>query len=227
MPQKGRLPIDEKVRIVEDYLAGKIGFRSTCKAKGIGQTTLKIWIRLYKMRGVEGLQPTAKERKYSAELKESVVMEYLAGGISLEGLCRKYDITHSQIVRKWIRKYNCCERLRTPNSGSEIFMAKGRTTTLDERIEIVSYCIENGKDYGKAVEKYQVSYQQIYSWVQKYEEFGVDKLTDKRGKRKSFEEMTDVERLRAENRMLQAENRRKDMEIDILKKVQEVERRRG
>lgn len=227
MPQKGRLPIDEKVKIVEDYLAGRIGFRSTCKTMGIGQTTLKLWLRLYKMRGVEGLTPTATERKYSVELKETVIKEYLAGGISLEGLCQKYDITHSHIVRKWMKKYNCCERFRTPNSGGEIYMAKGRTTTLDERIEIVSYCIENGKDYGKAIEKYQVTYQQIYCWVRKYEESGVKGLTDRRGKRKPFEEMSEVERLRAELKILEAENKRKDMEIAVLKKVREIERRRG
>ena len=88
MPQKGRLAVEEKVRIVEDYLSGKTGFRSTCRATGISQTTLKLWIRLYKTRGVEGLTLTAKERKYSAELKETAVKEYLAGEISLEGLCQ-------------------------------------------------------------------------------------------------------------------------------------------
>ena len=227
MPQKGRLPLDEKIKIVEDYLAGRIGFRSTCKAKGIGQTTLKMWIRLYKIRGIAGLQPTATERKYSTELKETVVTEYLAGGISLDGLCEKYNITHSQIVRKWIKKYNYHEGFRSQNSGSEIYMEKGRTTTLDERIEIVSYCIENGKDYGKAIDKYKVSYQQIYGWIRKYEDSGVNGLTDRRGKRKTFEEMTEVERLQAELKMLQAENKRKDMEIAVLKKVQEIERRRG
>ena len=138
MPQKGRLPVEEKVRIVEEYLAGKIGLRSTCRTMGISQSTLKLWIRLYKMRGIEGLTPTAKERKYSTELKNTAVKEYLAGGISLEGLCRKYDITQGQIVRKWIKKYNCREEFRVANSGSEIYMAKGRETTLDERIEIVS-----------------------------------------------------------------------------------------
>jgi transposase len=106
-------------------------------------------------------------------------------------------------------------------------MTKGRTTTRDERIEIVSYCIANGKDYGATIEKYQVSYQQIYSWVSKYEKAGVNGLIDKRGKRKPLDEMSDIERLRAENRMLQAENKQKEMEIEILKKVQEVERRRG
>jgi transposase len=106
-------------------------------------------------------------------------------------------------------------------------MTKGRATTLDERIEIVRYCIEQGKDYGAAIERYQVSYQQVYSWVRKYEELGIAGLNDKRGKRKPLEEMTEVERLRAENRMLQAENKRKEMEIAILKKLQEVERRLG
>jgi transposase len=106
-------------------------------------------------------------------------------------------------------------------------MTKGRSTTLDERIEIVSYCIANGKDYGAAIKKYGVSYQQIYSWVSKYEEKGVNGLLDKRGKRKSLDEMTEVERLQTENKMLKAENKQKEMEIAVLKKVQEIERGRG
>ncbi len=106
-------------------------------------------------------------------------------------------------------------------------MTKGRLTTLDERIEIVSYCIAKGRDYGAAIEKYEVSYQQIYSWVRKYEAKGVDGLIDKRGKPKPLDEMTEVERLRAENKILKAENKQKEMEIAVLKKVREIERGRG
>lgn len=105
-------------------------------------------------------------------------------------------------------------------------MTKGRSTTAEERIEIVSYCIANNKDYKATIEKYGVSYDQIYSWVRKYEEKGVDGLTDKRGKRKSFEEMNEIERLKLENKMLKAENKQKEMEIAVLKKLQEIERRR-
>lgn len=105
-------------------------------------------------------------------------------------------------------------------------MTKGRSTTLDERIEIVSYCLANGKDYGATIEKYGVSYQQMYSWVRKYKEKGLDGLIDKRGKRKPVEEMNEIERLKLENKMLRAENKQKEMEIAVLKKLQEIERRR-
>ncbi|MDT2258889.1 hypothetical protein P7H06_03970 [Paenibacillus larvae] len=36
--------------------------------------------------------------------------------------------------------------------------------------------------------------------------------------------MSEVEKLRAQNKLLQAENRRKQMEIDLLKKLDEIER---
>ena len=45
--------------------------------------------------------------------------------------------------------------------------------------------------------------------------------------RKLLEEMTEVERLRAENKILKAGNEKKEMEIAVLKKLQEIERRRG
>ena len=104
-------------------------------------------------------------------------------------------------------------------------MTKGRTTTYEERIEIVSYCIEHGNDYPATIEKYGVSYQQIYSWVRKYNEKGAEGLVAKRGKRKAESEMTEVEKLRAENRMLEARNRRLETENAVLKKLEELERR--
>lgn len=62
--------------------------------------------------------------------------------------------------------------------------------------------------------------------MRKYKERGVDGLIDKRGKRKPLDEMTEVERLRAENKMLRAENEHKQMEIAVFKKVREIERGR-
>ena len=103
-------------------------------------------------------------------------------------------------------------------------MTNGRKTTFEERIEIVRFCIENQQDYNQASQQFQVSYQQVYSWTNKYLKSGIDALQDRRGKRKMEEEMTEIERLRAQNSLLQAENRRKQMEIDFLKKLKEFER---
>ena len=61
----------------------------------------------------------------------------------------------------------------------------------------------------------------------KYEAGGVDALKDNRGKRKQLDEMSELERLRAENRILKAEKERAEMEISFLKKLEEIERRRG
>ena len=105
-------------------------------------------------------------------------------------------------------------------------MAKGRKTTLDEKIEIVSYCIANNKDYGKTIEQYGVSYQQIYGWVRKYEKDGIDGLTDRRGKRKNESSMTEVEKLQAQLKLKEAENQRLQMENELLKKLEALERGR-
>lgn len=104
-------------------------------------------------------------------------------------------------------------------------MTKGRKTSFEERIEIVEYCIEHQRNYHQTAEAFAVSYQQIYSWVKKYEALGVKGLQDKRGRTKPVEEMTEIERLRLENRMLKAENRSHEIEVAFLKKLQEVERR--
>ena len=101
-------------------------------------------------------------------------------------------------------------------------MTKGRKTTQEERSQIVAFCIEHGKDYALTVETHQVSYQQIYSWVRKYEASGVEGLVDRRGKTKPVDELTETERLRQENRMLQAKLKDKEMEIALLKKLREL-----
>jgi transposase len=55
----------------------------------------------------------------------------------------------------------------------------GRKTTLEERIKIVEYCIQNQYNYAEAAKEYDVSYQQIYSWVHRYKEKGLDELADR------------------------------------------------
>ncbi|PGY02213.1 helix-turn-helix domain-containing protein [Bacillus sp. AFS031507] len=105
-------------------------------------------------------------------------------------------------------------------------MTKGRKTTLDERKQIVYYCLENDKDYQKAAETYQVSYQQVYQWVKKHEDGGDEALRDKRGKNKVESELSPEEKVKLEMRKLEKENERLRAENAFLKKLEEIERRR-
>ena len=161
---------------------------------------------------------TRKNKQYSAELKLAAVQDYLAGKGSQKAICRKYGISAHSRLQEWIICYNGHKDFKErPGTRGEIYMTKGRKTTHEERAQIVAFCIEHGKDYRLTVETYQVSYQQIYSWVRKYEASGVDGLVDRRGKDKPEDELTEAKRLRQEKRMLQVMLKDKEMEIALLK----------
>ena len=55
---------------------------------------------------------------------------------------------------------------------------------------------------------------------------GVDGLNDGRGRTGTEEEMSELEKLKAENRLLKAELENRKLENLFLKKVKEIERRR-
>ena len=166
---------------------------------------------------------TKKRKKYGAELKLQAVQDYLSGKGSQREICRKYEIPVHSMLQQWISCYNGHKDFKERSSArGEIYMTKGRKTTQEERAQIVAFCIERGKDYALTVETYQVAYQQIYSWVRKYEAAGVEGLVDRRGKAKPEDDLTEEERLRQENRMLQAKLKDKEMEIALLKKLREL-----
>ena len=101
-----------------------------------------------------------------------------------------------------------------------------RQTTQEERVQIAKECIENGNNYGEIAIKYQVSYQNVYSWVKKYRGLGEAGLEDRRGQRTAQQEpRTEEERLRIENAQLKHELYLARMERDLLKKLEEIERR--
>ena len=164
-----------------------------------------------------------KNKKYSPELKIAAVKSYLAGEGSLIQTCKKFGILRHKQLQDWIMWYNGHKDIKWCNSAKgEIYMTKGRKTTQEERAKIVAFCIEHNYDYGLTVETHKVSYQQIYAWVRKYEEGGVDKLKDNRGRTKPAEEMTELEKLKAEKKILEAKNRQLEIENEFIKKLQEL-----
>lgn len=226
MSRKSEKSYEEKMQAVLAYLSGKSGCSQLAREHDVDESTVRAWLRLYETFGEEGLSNHSFNKVYRPELKREAVQAYLSGEGSLMDITKRFKLSsHSQLIR-WIKLYNGHKEFRSLSGhGGEMNMTKGRTTTREERIEIVGFCIENGKDYSQTIEKYGVSYPQIYSWVRKYEARGAAGLEDKRGKRKDLSEMTETERLKAENRLLQAKLRHSEMENLLLKKLEELERR--
>ena len=164
-----------------------------------------------------------KNKKYSAELKLEAVQAYLSGRGSLRSICKEFEIRDKRQLQNWVMGYNGHKEFKERRgAGKEIYMTKGRKTTQEERVEIVAFCIEHGKDYPLTIQTYGVSYQQIYAWVRKYEERGIDGLKDGRGRTKPIDEMSETERLRMENKILKAQLKDAEMENKLLKKLREL-----
>lgn len=100
-------------------------------------------------------------------------------------ICKRYGIKSTSQLRNWILKYNNHRELKYSCTGGTPIMIKGRTTTYEERIDIVKFCMEHQHNDAQIAEQFQVSYQQVYAWTNKYLTSGVEALLDKRGKRKS------------------------------------------
>ena len=164
-----------------------------------------------------------RNKKYSVELKIEAVQAYQNGEGSYEKIRKRYGILSSTQLKEWVKWYNGHkEHKERHGAGTEIYMTKGRKTTQEERVEIVAFCIEHGKNYSLTIHTYGVSYQQIYAWVRKYEEHGIDGLKDGRGRTKPLEEMSEADRLRMENKLLKAQLKDAEMENKLLKKLREL-----
>ena len=105
-------------------------------------------------------------------------------------------------------------------------MRKARSTTQEERLQIVRECLESRKNYGEMALKYNVSYQQVRTWTLKFEELGEAGLEDRRGKRKKDQEpRTELEAAQIEIERLKHELYLANMENHLLKKLDEIVRR--
>ncbi|MGG6314643.1 helix-turn-helix domain-containing protein, partial [Paenibacillus macerans] len=165
----------EKFAIIQEIEAGHIGVKTAAKKFGLTKTTLAKWRRRYRVYGYEGLEVRSQNRSYSTELKLQAVMDCLEGGMSQYQVIDKYRIASRNQLVDWIKKYNGHSSLKAYTGGTTA-MTKGRSTTWQERIDIVLYCLANGQDYKKTASHFQVSYPQVYGWVKKYEAGGQDAL---------------------------------------------------
>lgn len=224
MSRKAKFDFAIKVEAVKKYLRQQASFSEICRNIGCNHNTLLGWVNIYVNEGPIGLRIQQYKRSYSLELKRSAVKDYLEGKGSYLELVRKYGLRSTSVLGSWIRAYNTHGVIESHRTGEKDCMRKAKKTTYEERIRIVQDCLANGKDYGKTALKFQCSYQQVRSWVQRYKKMGSAGLEDRRGKRAGTQPArTAEEELRNKVAELERKNKDLQMENDILKKVRELE----
>lgn len=226
MSKRSKYTLEEKYKILMDYKNGVGSIQEICIKYKISTSTFHEWRYKYEKHGMDGLEESRKYKNYSKELKERALQDYLSGKYSQMEISKKYELTNRTVFKLWINKYNNHREITATPKGMRQSMTKGRTTSLNERIEIVQYCIAQNNDYHKAAETYQVSYNQVYQWVRKYESGGENALQDARGRKKPASDLTPEDRIKLEMKKLEAENERLRAENAFLKKLEELERRR-
>ena len=143
-----------------------------------------------------------RKSKVSNELKIELVKMILEGKGTIQELSKEYNVAKSSLMtwkkkyieigeesikvedknrHYWIRDY----RKSIDEHGKVSALKKHVRKTIEAKVEAVEFCQNNNYDYNLTIRKFGISYQQIYSWVKKYENGGVDALTDNRGKRRS------------------------------------------
>lgn len=221
MRRNKRWTVEEKLEAVLKYLDGNFSKTAIANQVGCHPTIIRKWVSAYRQDGIQGLEKKRTKVKYSPAFKNKLINE-VQNGLTQTEVMRKYNLSSSSLLALWIKEYTSGIK---PSSKGRYSMNKGRKTTFEERLKIVQYALDNQKDYQLAADKHQVSYQQVYGWVRKYELNGQDGLVDRRGhKSKPNEKMTDFERLEEALKVEQRNSRRLQMENDYLKKLNEIEK---
>ena len=181
MGRKSKVSNELKIELVKKVLDGKATIQGLAKEYGIAKSSIMTWKKKYLELGEESIVVGDKNRHYTRELREKAIKSYLNNEGSLFDICKKYDIASVSVLNYWIRDY----RRSVDANGNYTVIKKHVRKTIEAKVEAVTFCLNNNYDYNQTIRKFGVSYQQIYSWVKKYEAGGAEALIDNRGKRLS------------------------------------------
>lgn len=228
MSRKVKYSKELKLSVVQKCLNGEGSSPSLAKEIGTTNTIILRWVNKYKSFGENAFNVSYSNAAYTKEFKKQVVLDYLNGEESYTDLMVKYNIPANSTIEKWVKDYNSYIELKDYiPGGKEIYMAKSRKVSKDERIEIAKYCIEHNLDYVGTAKLYETTYANVFKWVKKYRENGEEGLNDKRGCKKLVEEdNSEVATLKRQLKQMELERNRALLEVELLKKLDEIERRR-
>ena len=222
---RGKVSAETRLAAAKACAEGRMSQSEAARRIGVNRSNVREWTALYKEKGTAAFEKADRNLEYSAETKLQAVKEYLGGEGSLKKIAAKYGLHTKSTLLGWIKVYNSGGDFRRRGSGGSR-MTTGRKTTQEERIAIAKECLENECNYEAISRKYNVSYDQVYNWVKKFKELGEAGLEDRRGKRTEDQvPRTAEEEMKVRIAQLEHELYMTKLERDLLKKLDELERR--
>ena len=170
MSNPHRYSAAEKLAILDDLEKGQSTLWGIANKYDIHKKTLLGWRHRYELYGYSGLEIRTHNQNYSTDLKIRAVQDYLSGNGSHSQIIDKYRIASDKQLREWIKKYNSHSRFKSCEGGRISAMTKGRSTTWQERIDIVLNCLSRNYNYQITSQDFRISYQQVYQWVKGFGE---------------------------------------------------------
>jgi transposase-like protein len=218
-----------KIKACKDYEKGHISFKGIADEIGATKEVVRQWYLKYKEHGPSAFDTSSRNRAYSKKFKLSVVEEYTSGKYSMPDLAAKYNIAYS-VLSGWINKWYNGIEIEDYDPKGDVYTMKSRKTTFEERLEIVKEVIENNMNYKDAADKYSITYGLVYKWTRAYIDKGPTALKyQKRGPKPKSEidesKLTEVEKLKLELEKEKALRKRREFELEVLKKKEEFEKK--
>jgi transposase-like protein len=229
MGRKPKYSKEIKIQACKDYEEGNLSFYDIGKKIGTTKGVVHQWYLMYKEHGPRAFETSNKNRSYNKEFKLLVVEEYTSGKYSMPNLAAKYNINIG-VISNWITKWYNGIEIKDYDPKGDVYTMKSRKTTFEERLEIVKWVIENDMSYKDAADKYSITYALVYKWTRAYIDKGPEALKyQKRGPKPKSEidesNLTEVEKLKLELEKEKALRKRREFEIEVLKKKEEFEKK--
>ena len=142
MRKRKELASEEKVSLVEEYLAGRLRMREAAREARLGHSTMENWISRYRSEGASGLRENGNQAKcqYSWGVKRRVVGEYLSGQGSSMSIAEKYQLCSENRVLDWVKAYH--DRTSRQETGGSVMR---KDHTVEKRLRAVPACLDGGK----------------------------------------------------------------------------------
>ena len=228
MGRKSKYSKEVKIKACEDYEKGEGSFKSIAKSIGTNKEVVRRWYLRYREHGTSVFKTSNRNQSYDKEFKLSVIKEYTTGKYSLPDLAAKYNISVT-VIRNWVNKWYNGIEIKDYDPKGDVYTMKSRKTTFEERLKIVKWVIENNMSYKDAADKYSVTYALVYKWTKQYIDKGPEALKYSKREPKAKSEvdesnLSEVEKLKSELEKEKALRKRREFELEVLKKKEELEK---